>query len=169
MRGSASIERGSSPPGDDSKNILVVGLGNELLRDDGVGLHALRQLALEPPFGVRLEEVGTAVLDALPLFEWADAVLALDAVQAGHPPGTIYRMTADEVAVSRSTTSLHELGLLQAFRLLSPEDRPALLILGVEPAEIDFGTTLTPPVEAALPGLIRTLREILDSDPLFQA
>lgn len=152
----------------DSGNILIVGLGNELLRDDGVGVHAIRQLAAVPPHGVRLEEVGTAVLDALPLFEWADVVLALDAVQAGRRPGTIYRMTAGDVVVPRSTTSLHELGLLQALHLLPPADRPALLILGVEPAELDFGTALTPLVAAALPGLVRTVRTILESDPLFR-
>ena len=56
--------------------ILIVGIGNALLQDDGVGVHAVRELIKDPPSGVMCVEVGTAVLDALHLIEWADKIEA---------------------------------------------------------------------------------------------
>ena len=63
--------------------ILVLGLGNLLLRDDGVGVQAVRQLQKDPPAGAKVVEVGTAVLDALHLYEWAGRCLAIDAQRDG--------------------------------------------------------------------------------------
>ncbi len=77
-------------------NILVAGLGNLLLADDGVGVHLVRALEGTTPRGVTVVDVGTAVLDALHLFEGADRVLALDAMQAGGAPGDIYVFNLDD-------------------------------------------------------------------------
>ena len=70
--------------------VLIAGLGNLLLRDDGVGVHAVRSMGNDLPPGVLAVEVGTAVLDALHLFEEAEMVIAIDAMKAGGAPGTIY-------------------------------------------------------------------------------
>ena len=75
--------------------ILIAGLGNCLLRDDGIGVHAIRSLQQNPPPGVVVAEVGTAVLDALHLLEWAEKILAIDAMQAGGNPGTLYAFGVD--------------------------------------------------------------------------
>ena len=126
--------------------LLIAGLGNLLLRDDGVGIHAIQELQKASPPGVVLADVGAALLDALHLFEAADIVLALDAMQAGGEPGTIYAFGVGDVDESQIQNSLHELGLVAAFRFLAEDKRPRIAILGVEPAEMNFGMALTPKV-----------------------
>ena len=143
--------------------ILIVGLGNVLLMDDGVGVHAIRELQKSPPSGTRVVEVGTAVLDALHLFQWADRVLAIDAMQAGGSAGAVCSLSVSDVDDHRPQGSLHELNLLAALRFLPNGRRPAILILGVEPEIIDFGLELSPKVEAALPTVIHSVREIVNS------
>jgi hydrogenase maturation protease len=146
-----------------SPKILIAGLGNLLLRDDGVGVQAVRGLQKNPPAGVMVVEVGTAILDALHLFEWADRVLGVDAMQAGGPAGTVYSLSVSDVEDQRPQGSLHELNLLAALRFLRNGRRPAILILGVEPEIIDFGLELSSKVAAALPVVIHSVREIVNS------
>jgi hydrogenase maturation protease len=139
--------------------ILIAGLGNYLLMDDGVGVHAVQALQQEPPPGAVVAEVGTAVLNALHLIEWADKILALDAMQAGGEPGTIYRFGVDDVERGGIQASLHELNLLAALGFLQDKARPEIVILGVEPEKIDYGLELTPAVAAALPQLTAAVHD----------
>jgi hydrogenase maturation protease len=138
---------------------LVAGLGNLLLKDDGVGVHAVRELRKILPRRILAVEVGTAVLDALHLFEWADRIVALDAMKAGGPPGTLYRFGVDDVEYQGTRESLHEAGLVAALGFLEGR-RPEIVILGVEPEVIDFGMNLSPSVEAVLPDLIAAAKEL---------
>jgi hydrogenase maturation protease len=128
-----------------------------LLGDDGVGVHAARALTAEPD--IRAVEVGTALLDGLHLFEAADRILAIDAMQAGGAPGTLYALSPSEVEDAGVRGSLHGLGLLAALRLL-PHHRPEVAILAVEPERIDYGLELSTPVQAALPRLLDLIRRI---------
>jgi len=138
--------------------ILIAGLGNLLLRDDGVGVHVVQALQRTSlPKGVLAVEVGTAPLDALHLLEWADEVHAIDAVEAGGPPGSLYRLDLNE-AEEEGRVSLHELGLRSACRLLPPERRPPVTVWGVEPERIDFGLELSPSVQQSVPELVRMLQ-----------
>jgi hydrogenase maturation protease len=133
--------------------ILIVGLGNLLLGDDGVGVHVVRALPGRLPRSVTAVEVGTAVMDALHLVEWADKVLAIDAMQAGGPPGTVYAARICDLEVRPVRASLHELNLVAALHLL--RRRPEILILGVEPETIALGMVLSPRVAAAVPAVVR--------------
>ncbi len=142
--------------------ILVAGLGNLLLMDDGVGVHAVQELQKAPPEGAVVAEVGTAVLNALHLIEWADKILALDAMQAGGAPGTVYAFGVDDVDRGGIQASLHELNLLAALGFLKNKTRPEIVILGVEPERIDYGLELTPAVAAALPQLTAAVRELVE-------
>jgi hydrogenase maturation protease len=144
-----------------SPKILIAGLGNLLLRDDGVGVQAVRQLLEAPPLNVQVIEVGTAVLDALPWFEWADRIIALDAMQAGGAPGTIYQCETGDIAEGAAQSSLHELSLLAALRFLPSDAKPEVIILAVEPEIIDFGLELSSSVKAALPGLIQAAADLI--------
>jgi hydrogenase maturation protease len=161
-----------------SRRVLVAGLGNELLRDDGVGVHLARLARPRlvgaaadllrddgddlPDEGVAVVEVGTAVLDALHLFAWADRVLAVDALQADGPPGAVYLCSAADVADGETQVSLHELGLLAALRLLPEAERPAVSVIGIEPAVIDYGLELTPAVQAALPAALHHVCRLVE-------
>jgi hydrogenase maturation protease len=140
--------------------LAILGLGNLLLTDDGVGIHALRALAADPPPGVLLREVGTAVFDALAVLECATRVIAIDAVDAGQPPGTVVRF---ELAASDAPTcppSLHHLNLPALLRSLPEAGRPPVVVVGIQPGVISLGTALSPAVSAALPTLLREVRAL---------
>jgi hydrogenase maturation protease len=142
--------------------ILIAGLGNLLLRDDGVGVHAVRRFQQQTPKSYRAAEVGCAVLDVLPLFEWADKILLIDAMTAGSSPGTIYRVAAvEDLDDGAVPNSLHELSIVQALRMIRKNPLPEATIIGIEPEIIDYGLELSPIVEAALDQVLETGREII--------
>lgn len=144
-------------------NILIVGLGNLLLQDDGVGVHVIKELRKDqPPINAVVADVGCAVLDALHLFEAADYILAVDAMQAGNEPGTIYTFGTDDVDEQPIASSLHELSLIAALRFIPNKEQPKIVIFGVEPDTIDYGLELTEKVKASVPHLISHIRALVE-------
>lgn len=133
-----------------------------MLKDDGIGVHAVREFKKESLRGILIVEVGTAVLETLHLFEWADKILAIDAMQASGPPGTIYSFGINEIAQNSFKASLHELSLLEAFRFLPKHQSPQVTILGVEPETIDYGIDLSPTLQAIMPRLLQTVKNIIE-------
>ncbi len=142
------------------QTVAVLGLGNELLCDDGVGIHALRHLAQSPPEGVLLAEVGTAVLRAQSILESVEHVIAIDAIHHKGDPGSIYCFQPD-LADRPCFYGLHDLDLPALVSLIPAQKRPTLTIIGVEPKTIDYGLELTPTVRAVLGELTRQVRDLL--------
>lgn len=143
--------------------LLVVGLGNILLRDEGVGVRVVGAVeALGPvvlPPGTRVVDGGTLGLDLLPLIEDARALLIVDAVDLRRPPGTIRLFHGDEIhSPLAGHLSPHQVGigdLLAAARLRGTLPGPVALI-GIQPAQIAIGLGLSEVVEAAVPAAVRT-------------
>lgn len=141
-------------------DVVVMGLGNVLLMDDGVGIAALHRLRRDyrMPAGVELLDGGTLGLSLLPYIERARHLILLDAVRAdGASPGDLVRVEGAAVApVVAERLSPHQVGvadLLAGAHLL--ERYPdSVVLLGVAPAEIELGTERTPDVEASLPALV---------------
>ena len=107
-------------------------------------------------------EIGTAVLDSLDAIESAEVILALDAIQAGGAPGTIYRQdpaTRTQVSLGSS----HEIDLFDAVAMIQDLRRPSVIAVGIEPACIDYGIELSEPVRAAFPDYLRIIRETVAS------
>jgi hydrogenase maturation protease len=145
-------ERGNKKP-----RILIAGLGNLLLRDDGVGVHAVWRFQKSAGNRYRAVEVGCAVLDALHLLEWSEKILLIDAMKAGGPPGTVYWVSSiEELDGGAVPASLHELSIVQALRMISQARSPEIAIIGIEPEIIDYGLDLSNSVEAALPLVLHT-------------
>lgn len=140
----------------------MLGLGNELMADDGVGVHAIRRLREALPAGVPCAEIGTATHLAEALCEQADVIVAIDAVQADGPPGSVYVLDINDTVMPKSE-SLHNLSLAGLIYLISPDLRPRVLIVGVEPARLEYSLALSDPVEAALPRVVRVVCEIVAS------
>lgn len=138
---------------------LVLGLGNLLLADEGVGVHAARALMEETLLGATVLDVGTAILDALPALEKAERLVVVDAVQAGKEPGTVYRMTLDDFARKDCIASMHGFDLPRALALSGRIDPPEVIVVGVEPALIDWSLALSPPVARALPLVLDLVRD----------
>lgn len=136
------------PPCACTPKVLVLGLGNSLLSDDGVGVHALRALRAQAPPDILPVEVGTAILRAQHLLESHRRVIALDALRAGGRPGTVYLTTLDQIASDHPGDSLHNLGLANLARLsgLDPAD---VVVIAAEPAVIDIGLELSPKLRGA--------------------
>ncbi len=149
--------------------ITVLGVGNVLRRDDGVGVHVVEELRrrFRFPEGVRLVDGGLGGPALLGALEGAEALIAVDAVRGGQPPGTLYRIPAAELLRDRggapSLWTLHEAGLpdLLALALRAAPGLQAT-VLGVEPLETrEWGTELTEPVAARLPALVDLVLEEL--------
>ncbi len=139
--------------------LLVLGLGNVLCGDDGLGVVAVRRLLRQyrVPAGAAVVDGGTLGLSLLPALEEARAAILVDAVRADGPPGTLVRLEGEaiEPAVA-AQLSVHQVGvadLLGAARWCGRCPSP-LLLLGLVPENLDLGVGRTPRVEAALPGLI---------------
>lgn len=145
---------------------LILGIGNLVMGDDGVGVRAVQRLATGYSFppGVRLLDGGTLGLDLLPFLEGLDRLLIIDAVETGGPPGTIARLTGEMIPGAFETRlSPHQMGLrdLLAVSDLLGNRPPAMTLLGVQPETIEPGTDLSPPVESALDTLVEmALREL---------
>jgi len=125
---------------------LVVGLGNEMMRDEGVGVVIARALRAERlGEGVRVVELGTNGFDVIYEMEGAARVIVTDAVKAGRDPGTIYTFTPEDARNTKSrTSSLHGLDLLDVLELAALTSiRPPVMIIGVEPEEVAPGTGLS--------------------------
>jgi len=142
--------------------VLVVGLGNLLMRDDGVGVHAAQRLAADPPPGAGVVDAGTAVWHLMSLLQGVTRLLAIDAMCAGGAPGSIYVVRIDEVRASPRPFSAHSLGLPEVLRGLAPGGGPReALVLGVEPEEVGYGMELSQAVQAALPRVMDEARRIV--------
>jgi len=146
-----------------SLEIRVVGLGNLMRTDDAVGMLALRgltQAAGFPP-GVEVIEGGTLGLDLLHVFYGVSHLLVLDAVDTGSPPGTLVRFEDQELSRLPVSRSVHLLGLSDLMNVLELMGAPPMkvVLLGVQPASTDWGTTLTADVHAAQAALIEQALE----------
>ena len=139
---------------------LVLGLGNLLLSDEGVGVHTARVLLeTELPEGVKVLDVGTAILDALPAIGDADRIIVVDAVKADGKPGTIYRMPFDAFLRPECIASMHGFDLSRVFYLAQREDVPEVVVIGVEPDRIDWSMDLSPRVAEVLPVVVQAVME----------
>lgn len=139
--------------------ILVLGLGNILLSDEGVGVRCVEALAAHGrlPRGVEVLDGGTSGMDLLDQIAARVHLIVVDAVKTGRPPGTVIRLTGNEVpALFRTRVSPHQLGLsdiLAALWLMDAAPK-SVTVIGVEPVCLDLSLELSAPVEARLPELI---------------
>lgn len=142
------------------KKTLVLGLGNILLGDEGVGVRVVERLAslYRFPDGVSVMDGGTLALDLLPYVEDTERLLAIDAVDMGSEPGSLVRIEDEQVPVFLSLkVSPHQMGLadiLSAARLRDhfPEE---LILWGVQPGRISATLELSEEVSAQVDALVR--------------
>ena len=150
------------------RRTLILGLGNPLLGDEGIGGRVIEELrGLELPAGVELVEGGTAGLRLIGLMEGYQRVIIVDAADMGHHPGHVVRFTPSEVQfkTAEAPLSLHQIGLGEALVVAEAlEMAPAeLIIIGIQPGRIEAGVGLSPEVEGAIPQAIRMVLDELDA------
>lgn len=138
---------------------LVLGLGNDILGDDAIGLRVARALAqrVAPGHDLTIAEDTRGGLDLVEHMQDHDRVLVIDAIQTGSPPGTLHHLGLASIPTQRTATA-HGINLRMALELgrqagmrLPPE--AAIAILGVEAGDVlTFAEGLSPAVEQAIPG-----------------
>jgi hydrogenase maturation protease len=144
--------------------VLVLGLGNVICGDDGLGVEAVLRLnrAYAIPDGVQVLDGGTLGLSLLGYLAGAPRVILVDAIHDDQPPGSLVRLTGDEVAPAvRDRLSVHQVGvadLLDGLRLIGA--MPAeMVLLGLVPVTLALGLERSPAVEAGLPALVEAVAD----------
>jgi hydrogenase maturation protease len=138
---------------------VVLGVGNVLNRDEGLGVHALRMLDARLPAGGEVEAVdgGVLGLNLLPMVEECDRLLVLDAVDRGTEPGTLVELDRDEIPLFAGVKmSQHQITMQEVLGLALVRGKlpPVLRLVGIQPADLSIGLEMSEPVEAALPAVV---------------
>ncbi|MCX7180064.1 MAG: HyaD/HybD family hydrogenase maturation endopeptidase [Proteobacteria bacterium] len=145
-----------------SARAVVLGIGNILLSDEGVGVRAIEALrdAYAVPAELDVIDGGTSAMELLDDLSRAKLLIVVDAVKAGRPPASIVHLSGDEVPVFfRTKLSPHQIGLsdvLASLELLgeAPEET---IIIGVQPVTLSLGMSLSGDVAAILPDVLQML------------
>jgi len=145
---------------------IVIGLGNPIMGDDGLGIAALRLLEASwaIPRDVELVDGGTWGMNLLGVVEDAARVLFIDAIDAGRTPGSFLSLERPELPklltfkLSPHQVDLHDVLALAELRGTLPQDTVAL---GLQPARVEMSTELSPPLEARLANLVQHVVERL--------
>lgn len=145
---------------------VVLGLGNILARDEGLGVHALEPLRARLAGAPDIEVLDGGVLGMglLPIVESCRHLLLLDAVDAGRPPGAVIEIDGPNIPLlARQKLSWHQLSFQEVLQLAASRNRlPAhLFLIGAQPADLSTGIGLSPEAETALPLLVDRALAIL--------
>ncbi len=145
----------NSPP-----RIVVIGVGNLLLKDEGIGIHAVQSLQeIDLPPDIKLIDGGTSP-DLIAYTRAGDKIIIIDAARAGGQAGTIYRFKPEDLAAEKgSLASAHELGVVQNLKLMSltGSEPVETVIIGIEPKEIDWGMELSAELKQKLPEIVQAV------------
>jgi hydrogenase maturation protease len=143
---------------------FVVGIGNVLLRDEGIGCHVVHALERMPLPGVEMIDGGTCP-DVLQFLVDADKLVIVDAVRGGGTPGRIYRFHPEDITVEQKPLlSLHDMGLVDSLKLGQLwHNIGETVIIGIEPKEINPGLELSPELEGRMSLIIDAILSELDN------
>nr|MDO8081810.1 hydrogenase maturation protease [Candidatus Freyarchaeota archaeon] len=141
------------------KRTVIIGVGNLLLGDEGVGIHVVEELnKRDLPANVEVVDGGTGGVTLLNLMEGADKVIIVDAILGGCKPGEIYVLDVDRLMKGVvKFFSLHEMDLLSALRIGKELGKLPLelVVVGVEPKNYkEHSMDLSPEIKAVVPKVI---------------
>ena len=150
---------------ENKKSILILGIGNLLLKDEGVGVHVVNRLKDMPlPPDVEVMDGGTMGIDLLYYIEGREKVVVIDTAKAGDPPGTVYRFTDNELTEKREfLRTAHGIDfsdVVKTARMLGTKP-DEIIFIGVEPEDMSEGLELSPLIEKRIPFIIKlVMKEI---------
>lgn len=145
---------------------IVMGLGNTLQTDEGLGVHALKALEeqLGPQDGLEYVDGGVLGLNLLPWVESASHLLLLDAADAHQPPGTLIELSREQIPLySGVKMSQHQVTFQEVLGLANIRGKlpPHLYLVGVQPEDLSVGVGISPTVTAVLPKVVERATAVL--------
>ena len=136
---------------------LVLGIGNILLKDEGIGCHVVHTLQQMSLADAEIIDGGTRP-DLLLLLEGVDKLIVVDAVKGGGTPGQIYKFSLGSVARDwKLSWSLHDMSVLDALLLTRHWHNCDVTVIGIEPKEIGWGLEPSPEVREKIPQIIEAI------------
>lgn len=143
--------------------ITILGVGNELLSDEGVGVHVIKELReMDIPPGIEVIEGGTEGFGLLNIICETDHLVVIDSLKGGGKAGSIYRFNVKDAPNCPDSfkTSVHQIGILEVLHLSGLIGKtPETIIFGIEPKKITTGMELSPEIQEKIPRLIELVLE----------
>jgi len=146
------------------KKITILGIGNLLLKDEGVGIHAIEALKKESlPDNVELVDGAASGFDLLPIIEQCDKLIVIDAIKTAEPAGTIYQFDPKQIDVERDLNmSLHDVDFFQVLEFASKHKwLPEILMIGIVPNEICLSMELSDIIKAKMPKIVDLVKQAI--------
>ena len=146
------------------KDTIIIGIGNILLQDDGVGVHVIERLENEKlPSTVELVDGGTSTLDTLGFFLDYKKVIVVDSLKAGLEPGTIYKIKPEDIKnYKKENLSIHDVQILDVVKMANMMDKyPEVVIFGIEPEKISLNLEMTETMISKIPEIIFNIKKEL--------
>ncbi|WEL21040.1 hydrogenase maturation protease [Halorhabdus sp. BNX81] len=161
---------------EDESDVAVVGVGNAIMGDDGVGgrvIRALQDRADELTDGVRLSDAGTTGMLALEAMSGCERAIVVDAISADGEPGSIYRyeLTDGSFDGQAPPISMHDVSFCEGLSAgRNAYELPAeILVIGVEPARIELSVELSETVAERVPEIVDLILRELDREPVDES
>jgi len=144
-----------------NSKVLIIGVGNLLLMDEGIGIHVINELEKQKlPHNVGIFDGGTGGFKLIDLMHGTKRVIFIDAVETGKAPGTVTIFRSGDIhsIYHRKKYSLHDTDLLEVIKMTELLDNPPEIeIMGVQPKIINYGTTLSKELTDSMPDIINTV------------
>jgi hydrogenase maturation protease len=145
----------------DNNKIVVIGIGNLLLMDEGIGVHTINELEKHDlPRNIEIYDGGTGGFKLIDLMHGAARVIFIDAVETGKAPGTVTIFSPEDVhsIYNKKKYSLHDTDLMEVIKMAEMlGDPPRIEIVGIQPKTISYGTTLSKELTDSMPNIIKTV------------
>lgn len=150
----------------DSTDVTILAIGNLLMGDEGVGIHAMNRLRESYTFSPKINFVdgGTIGIDLIPYFEECNKMIIIDAVDFQKQPGYIGILKDNEIKYRFNTKlSLHHAGLSDVLSIIELQEieAPEMVLIGIQPQKVEMGLDLTETVFVQLDKVIQLIKEIL--------
>jgi hydrogenase maturation protease len=147
----------TAPP----QKVLILGVGNLLLKDDGFGVHLINSLKDTPfPGNITLLEAGTVSHQLIPLLRETDQLIVIDVVEAGDTPGALFRFSPDDMHFpSEQKASLHQISLIDVLHMAElTGNKPKTVIIAVQPRDVSSWSL---ELSEELQGVMPRVRELV--------
>jgi len=154
-------------------NVLVVGIGNTTMMDEGLGVYTLRELEKKSlPGDVTLFDAGTDVFKMMSCDKEFHTVIIVDAIRKEAVPGTIHQLLLDEIQIVPPQNHLHQISFIEAIKLMKYScnniRNATVILMGIEPKKIEFGIGLSVEVLKSMVTLVELIqKEIYNARSIF--